>query len=191
LNGTRVPGGAPRVALFTVGHSTRALADLIELLLANGVRRLVDIRTRPRSARHPHFNREALPPPLAGRGLAYTHMGSLGGLRVPRGDSTNLALRADGFRGFADYMETAAFEAALDELVALAARTRVAIMCAEADPSRCHRSLVADALLARCVNAVHILAPDMTRSHTLTAGARIENGRVSYPRPQPRLPGIP
>ncbi len=174
--------------LWTIGHGNRPAAEFIRLLGAHGVRLLADIRTLPRSRRHPQFDREALPASLAAAGIAYLHLPKLGGLRRPRADSVNTAWRNAGFRGYADYMGTAEFAAALDELVRLASGTPTAIMCAETVPWRCHRSLVADALLVRGVQVRHILtgaAGDPL--HRLTPFARVEHGRLTYPAPQPDL----
>lgn len=129
-------------AIFTVGHSTRAIEEFVELLRANGVELLIDIRTVPRSRRNPQFNREALPEPLARAEIGYLHMPELGGLRHPRPDSRNGAWRNDSFRGYADYMQTPEFAAAIEKLIELGSGKQAAIMCAEAVPWRCHRSLV-------------------------------------------------
>jgi uncharacterized protein (DUF488 family) len=177
--------------LFTIGHSTRDLATLVALLRAHGVVHLVDVRTIPRSARNPQFNRETLPEPLAAAGIAYVHMKELGGLRRPRKDSINTAWRNTGFRGYADYMQTPEFERALGRLLERAADTRLAIMCAEAPPWRCHRSLISDALVVRGVRVEHILGPGPASPHALTRFARVEGTRVTYPEDesQPRLSG--
>ena len=169
------------VTVLTAGHSNRSLDDFIALLKAHGVERLVDIRTVPRSRHNPQFNRDALPASLEQAGLRYSHMGSLGGLRHPRPDSTNSAWRNDSFRGYADYMQSPEFEAALDQLIQAAARERIAIMCAEAVPWRCHRSLVADALTARGEQVEHIMSETKRNPHSMTPFARIGNGRVTYP----------
>lgn len=177
---------APR--LYTIGHSTRPLDQLVALLEEHGVTHLVDVRSVPRSRRHPHFSREALAGSLPERGIAYTHLPGLGGLRKPRPDSINAGWRVAGFRGFADYMETAAFEESLGVLLELASRQTTAIMCAEAVPWRCHRTLISDAIVARGVAVEHILEARSLRAHTLTPWARIEAGRISYPGPQRALP---
>src|SRR5262249_33548428 len=135
--------------LHTVGHSTRPIEELIALLRAHGVAQLVDVRTIPRSRRHPQFDREILPGALGPAGIGYAHMGGLGGLRAPRPDSVNLGWRNAGFRGYADYMQTADFTASLERLLTVARGVSTAIMCAEAVPWRCHRSLIADALVVR------------------------------------------
>ena len=175
--------GSPEsgLVILTVGHSTRSLDEFIALLRAHGVTLLADVRTVPRSRRNPQFNRDTLPAALAAAGIAYRHLPGLGGLRRPRPDSTNLAWDNEGFRGFADYMGTPEFEAALAEVLELARRARMAVMCAEAVPWRCHRSLIADALVARGVYVEHILGPARRQPHALTRFARIEGGRVVYP----------
>lgn len=176
----------PVMRLYTIGHSTRTLDELVEALCSVGVDLLVDIRTIPRSRHTPQFNREALSTDLPRRGIGYKHMPALGGLRKPRPDSRNTAWRNASFRGFADYMESPAFAAALDELRALARDARsAAIMCAEAVPWRCHRSLVADALTARGDTIFHLMGPDKAQPHALTPFARVEGGRVSYPGEPP------
>lgn len=173
---------APGTAgLMTVGHSTRPIDDFIALLKAHGVREIVDIRTIPRSRRNPQFGRENLPGALEKAGIGYVHMGGLGGLRHPRKDSRNTGWRNSGFRGFADYMETPEFAAALSELIAEAARTRVAIMCAEAVPWRCHRSLIADALTVRSIPVEHIMSAEKRQAHALTPFAIVKGGEIIYP----------
>ena len=168
----------------TVEHSTRTLEELVALLREHGVTRLVDVRTVPRSRHNPQFNRDTLPDALQVAGISYLHLPGLGGLRHPRADSQNTAWRNDSFRGFADYMQTPQFSTSLEELIALARREPTVLMCAEAVPWRCHRSLIADALLARGIPVDHIMepgGPGSARSHTLTAWARIDGNRVSYP----------
>ena len=167
--------------IFTIGHSTRSLDVFIALLASHGVRQLADIRTVPRSRRHPHFAADALARSLAGAGIVYRHMAALGGLRKPRRDSTNAGWRHPGFRGYADYMETAEFARALDELMAWSAEAPTAIMCAEAVWWQCHRQLVADALVARGVEVRHIMTGREAQAHTLTRFARVREGAVTYP----------
>jgi uncharacterized protein (DUF488 family) len=176
------------VTIFTIGHSTHPLSEFARLLEAHEIRQLGDIRTVPRSRRHPHFSREALAVSLPDRGIAYRHFPSLGGRRKPRPDSRTGAWRVEGFRGYADYMETPEFEQALDELLAWAAGPgsgsasyRSVIMCAESVWWRCHRQLVADALVARGVEVRHITSEKSPTTHILTAFARLTNQRVSYP----------
>jgi uncharacterized protein (DUF488 family) len=166
--------------IYTIGHSTRPLEDFIALLRAHGVAQLVDIRSIPRSRRHPHFSSEALSASLAKQGILYRHSPALGGMRKPRRDSRNTAWRVEGFRGYADYMETEAFQAALDDLVALAGQAPTAIMCAEAVWWRCHRQLVADALVARGIEVRHITSASAAPAHALTDFAQVEDRRVTY-----------
>jgi Protein of unknown function, DUF488 len=172
-------GGA--LPILTIGHSTRPIDEFIELLRRNGVERLVDIRTIPRSRRNPQFNSEALAKSLEDKGIGYVHLKELGGLRHPRHDSLNTGWRNAGFRGYADYLQTAEFEEALRRLLELCEGKRCAAMCAEAVPWRCHRSLLADALVARGIPVEHILSGSRRDVHSLTPFARIENGRVIYP----------
>jgi uncharacterized protein (DUF488 family) len=168
--------------LFTIGHSIRPLADFIALLEAHGVRQLVDIRSIPRSRRHPHFSIEALSASLPAAGIVYRHSAALGGRRKPRSDSQNSAWRVEGFRGYADYMETNAFGEALDELIVAARDMPTAIMCAEALWWQCHRQLVADALVARGLEVRHIASASAAPLHTLTDFAQVADGRVTYRR---------
>jgi uncharacterized protein (DUF488 family) len=168
--------------ILSIGHSTRSGAELLELLKANGVRTLVDIRLIPRSRRHPQFEQAALRESLAAAGIAYVHLPRLGGRRRPRPDSVNTAWRNESFRGYADYLQTPEFEDALDELLDLALRAGpIAIMCAEAVPWRCHRFLVADALVARGVPVEHILGQGPRQPHRLSSTARVEHGKLTYP----------
>jgi uncharacterized protein (DUF488 family) len=166
--------------IYTIGHSTRALDAFLDLLTAHGVRQLADVRTVPRSKRHPHFGAEALARSLAGIDIVYRHFPELGGLRKPRKDSTNNAWRVEGFRGYADYMETPAFEEALDDLMRFATVPTV-VMCAEALWWRCHRQLIADALLARGVIVGHITSLAAPAAHVMTDFARITGTGVRYP----------
>ena len=167
--------------VWTIGHSTRSLDDLIELLLENEVELLADVRTAPGSRRLPHFGRASLESELPRHGIAYIHLPALGGLRKPRPDSVNTGWRNASFRGYADYMQTAEFEVGLAELTRMAAERRIAIMCAEAVPWRCHRSLIADVLAAREVEVLHISGQGRSQPHAMTSFARVENGRVVYP----------
>ena len=167
--------------VLTIGHSTRPIEDFVHLLSAHGVKRLVDVRTVPRSRHNPQFNKDSLPKALRSAGIAYTHMPGLGGLRHPRKDSINLGWRNAGFRGFADYMQTLEFQQALQNLIAMAEKERVAIMCAEAVPWRCHRSLIADALLVRGVRVEEISSLTRTQPHRLTPFAHVFGTEVTYP----------
>jgi uncharacterized protein (DUF488 family) len=169
------------VRVFTVGHSTRTLDELIAMLRSFDVTILVDVRTVPRSRHNPQFNADALAEALPSRGLRYVHLKALGGLRKSRPDSPNQAWRNASFRGYADYMTTDDFESALASLRELTAEGCVAIMCAEAVQWRCHRSLVADALVARGAHVEHISAPGRSTPHRMTPFAKVRNGRVTYP----------
>jgi uncharacterized protein (DUF488 family) len=168
-----------RDKLFTIGHSTRSLEEFLGLLVREGVTHLVDVRAFPASRRYPHFNGSELAKSLAGVGIAYSHAPDLGGRRRARKDSHNTEWRNDSFRGYADYMETPRFGAALDDLLRVARSERTVIMCAEAVPWRCHRSLISDAATARGVSVWHILDAGI-QEHRLTSFARIDAGRVRY-----------
>ena len=169
------------VVVLTVGHSTRPIEEFLHLLDAHGVKRLVDVRTVPRSRHNPQFNKDSLPGALKRVGIAYTHMSQLGGLRRPRKDSFNLGWRNAGFRGFADYMQTAEFKKALTSLIEMAEKERVAIMCAEAVPWRCHRSLIADALVARGIRVEEISSLTRTQPHKVTPFAHVFGTEITYP----------
>ena len=167
--------------IHTIGHSTRPIEEFISILQAHGIRQLVDIRTIPKSRHNPQFNREALAASLQAAGIDYHHMPGLGGLRKPDADSINTAWRNASFRGYADYMQTDTFHKNLEHLVALAAGKSTAIMCAEAVPWRCHRSLVADALVARGIAVTEILSEKKAQPHAMTSFARVEGEQVIYP----------
>ena len=174
--------------VWTVGHSTRTLEEFLALLDREGIRRLVDIRTYPGSRRYPQFNRETLAASLEAHGIHYTHLAALGGRRRPQPDSANSAWRNEGFRGYADHMRSAEFHEGIDALIAMADREPTTVMCAEAVPWRCHRTLVSDALVARGVDVRHIM-DDRTTPHTLTKFAWIEEGEVHYGDPRHAIPG--
>ena len=167
--------------MFTIGHSTRTIADFIRLLKAHGVQRVIDVRTIPRSRHNPQFNRDQLSPALHRARMHYTHMPGLGGLRRARRDSSNTAWRNASFRGYADYMQTVEFDDNLSRCIALARRERVVLMCAEAVPWRCHRSLIADALIVRGIETMEITSGVRARPHALTQWARVRGTRVTYP----------
>lgn len=177
----------PEGAIFTVGHSTLPIERFIALLQTYGIERLVDIRTMPRSRHNPQFNDTALANSLTAQHVEYVHIQALGGLRHARKDSRNTGWRNGGFRGYADYMQTTAFQDALATLIHLSRQKRVAIMCAEAVPWRCHRSLVADALSVRGVPVVEILSESKYRLHQLTPFAQVEGVRITYPPQQATL----
>lgn len=170
----------PEGTIFTVGHSTLPLESFIGLLQAYGIKRLADIRTIPRSRRNPQFNADTLPVELAKQGIEYQPMPELGGLRHARKDSPNMGWRNDSFRGYADYMQTAAFAEAVEILVKLGREKRTAIMCAEAVPWRCHRNLIADALTVRGFAVGHIMARGKVSPHRVTAWARVRGKKIVY-----------
>ena len=165
----------------TIGHSTRSLLELVEILNAYAVTFLVDIRKMPRSRKNPHFNSDVLPTALEEHGITYAHMPGLAGLRKPAGSSINAAWRNASVRAFADYMQTAEFAASIEQLVAESSRRATAIMCAEAVPWRCHRSLVADALTARGISVQHLMSATKASRHIPPDFARIDGTRVTYP----------
>jgi uncharacterized protein (DUF488 family) len=166
--------------ISTIGHSTRSIEEFIEILKAHSIEHVIDIRTVPRSRANPQFNRESLPASLQAAGIAYEHMPGLGGLRRARRDSINTAWRNASFRGYADYMQTPEFEASLDQLVAIAQERPSAIMCAEAVQWRCHRSLVADALLARGIRVEHIQSATRAQPHRMTPFAQVNGSKIVY-----------
>jgi len=172
---------------FTIGHSTRPIDDFIALLRANGIRQLIDIRTIPKSRHNPQFNGDALAKSLRAARIQYLHMKDLGGLRHAKPDSINLGWRNASFRGYADYMQTPEFEAALERAINLAQKKPTALMCAEAVPWRCHRSLVADALLARGIPVLEIVSRAGPKEHKLTSFARVRGTKVTYPSDQRSL----
>ena len=167
--------------ILTIGHSNRSIEDFLALLKAHGVQRLVDVRTVPRSRHNPQFNRDALPQTLRRARIAYTYLAKLGGLRRAKPDSVNTGWNNSSFRGFADYMQTPEFAAGLARLEKLAQTKRCAIMCAEAVPWRCHRSLLADALTVRGHAVEHIMTPTRRNLHKLTPFARVRGKRITYP----------
>ncbi|HET6371414.1 MAG TPA: DUF488 domain-containing protein [Nitrospiria bacterium] len=173
--------GSYRSRLFTVGHSNRTLEEFLSLLKAYRIETLIDLRTVPRSRYFPHFNRETLSASLEKVGIDYIHIPKLGGLRKAKKDSVNTGWKNASFRGFADYMQTREFEAAVEELLIRIDQSTCAILCAEAVPWKCHRSLVADALLVRGASVDHIMASSRTQSHQLTPFARVSGMRITYP----------
>ena len=166
--------------IWTIGHSTLSIDQFIAGLAAFEIRLLVDVRSFPGSRRYPHFNRENLQTSLTAAGVDYLHMPELGGRRKTRPDSQNVAWRNESFRGYADYMETAAFREGIERLLDLARERRTAIMCAEAVWWRCHCSLIADYLKAAGVNVTHILGENKSDEHPYTSAAQIVNGKLSY-----------
>jgi uncharacterized protein (DUF488 family) len=170
-----------QISISTVGHSTHSIEDFIGILETHGIRQLVDVRTMPRSRRVPQFNKDSLSASLPASGILYRHMPGLGGLRHPKRDSTNTGWRNASFRGYADYMQTREFRENLEKLIELAGQAPTAIMCAEAVPWRCHRSLIADALVARGIEVIEILSAKQSRPHTLTPFGRVRGSAVTYP----------
>ncbi len=174
--------------IHTIGHSTRSLDELVELLRTYQVQRLIDVRTVPRSRHNPQFNRSDLSKALHNRRLNYRHLKALGGLRRPRSDSPNGAWRNKSFRGYADYMQTTEFNTALAKLIELAVEKPAAIMCAEAVPWRCHRSLIADALIVRGFRVFDIMSLTSAKPHQLTPFAKVHGESITYPgRPDAKL----
>ncbi len=173
--------GRSSATIFTIGHSTRPLEKFVELLKGHKVTMLVDVRTIPRSRHNPQYNRDVLPAGLAGAGITYTHMPGLGGLRHARSDSVNTGWHNLSFRGFADYMGSPEFVKSLEELIALADDDLIAIMCAEAVPWRCHRSLIADALFVRGLSVAEITGNGSSKPHVLTAWAHVDGLNITYP----------
>lgn len=169
--------------LFTAGHSVRPAAALVDMLRAHRIALVADVRSSPYSRRHPQFNRETLAATLAAGGLRYAHHPDLGGLRASRPDSPHRALEPGGFRGYADHMDGAAFVAALARLLEDAALARCAVLCAEQDPARCHRSLLADAATARGWAVTHLLSAETAVPHRPHPAAVFADGRVRYPGP--------
>jgi uncharacterized protein (DUF488 family) len=177
--------------LWTIGHSTRPIDEFLALLKAHGIQQVVDVRTVPKSRHNPQFNTDQLAKRLKKGGFAYFHMPDLGGLRKAKKDSINLGWRNESFRGYADYMQTDEFWSALEELIASGQSKNTAIMCAEAVPWRCHRSLIADALVSRGWTVLDIMTEQRATPHTVTPFAKVARGRVTYPAPSdertPRL----
>lgn len=169
--------------LYTIGHSTRSLEDFVGLLAPFGVEVLADVRSVPRSAHNPQFDLAALQRSLPERGIRYLHLSELGGFRQSKPASVNCGWRNERFRGYADYMQTSEFRDALNRLIVLARASRTAIMCAEAVPWRCHRSLIGDALLVRGVDVVDIIAAGSVKQHRLTPFATVKGTDVRYPAP--------
>src|SRR6204780_2619485 len=171
--------------IFTIGHSTRPLSELVQLLRAHGVHRVIDIRTIPRSRHNPQYNRETLGPALRADGIGYVHLKALGGLRRTKPDSKNIGWHNASFRGYADYMQTPEFDTGLKRAIRLSAVKPSALMCAEAVAWRCHRSLVADALAARKFPVEHIMSVARANKHKLTSFARVRGKKVTYPSDKP------
>jgi uncharacterized protein (DUF488 family) len=180
----RQPRSESPLIVLTIGHSTRPLQEFLALLQVHGVACVADVRTVPRSRHNPQFDQSLLPQSLQQAGVRYVHLPGLGGLRHARRDSVNLGWRNASFRGYADYMQTPEFARSLDELIALASQQPTALMCAEAVPWRCHRSLIADALLVRGIRTEDIMSPTRRQVHSLTPFAQVRGTAITYPQEQ-------
>ena len=181
VNGTNMPEEESLPLVMSIGHSTRTLEEFIALLKAHGATRVVDVRTVPRSRRNPQFNKDSLPLSLKKAGLEYLHMSGLGGLRHAKSDSPNMGWRNASFRGYADYMQTPEFTKNLEELIRMAKQGQIVLMCAEAVPWCCHRSLIADALLIHGVRTEDIMSATHRQVHTLTPFAKVNGAEITYP----------
>jgi len=171
------------MTIYTIGHSNHPLEKFIEMLRDHGIGLIADVRTIPKSRHNPQFNSDALAAALHENRIAYHHLPLLGGLRHPKKDSINSAWESDSFKGFADYMQTEGFAAGLSELLVIGREQRTAVMCAESLPWRCHRSLIADALLVREATVMHIISRTSVKEHVLTPWARVQGMTITYPRP--------
>jgi len=177
--------------IFSVGHSTHTLEEFIDIIKKFKIEKIIDIRTIPRSRHNPQFNKETLPQNLQAAGIGYLHLTGLGGLRQPKVDSPNKGWRIASFRGYADYMQTSDFEENLETPMQMAMKERLAIMCAESLPWRCHRSLISDALLVRGFEIEHIMNKGKTLKHTLTPWIKIEGTKITYPLTTGNKPSNP
>lgn len=169
------------ITIFTIGHSTRPIKEFISILKAFDIKLVADLRTIPKSRYNPQFNSDVLTKSLKNNGINYVHMAGLGGLRHPQKDSLNAAWKNMSFRGFADYMQTEDFKKSLTTLIETAKKQQTTIMCAEAVPWRCHRSLIGDALLIRGMKVVNIMSESTRKEHNLTPWAKVNGTRITYP----------
>jgi uncharacterized protein (DUF488 family) len=169
------------LTILTVGHSNRTWKEFLAILRAHGVRRIADVRSIPRSRHNPQFDQKTLRNKLRSAKIGYVHLRKLGGLRHTRRDSKNMGWRNTSFRGYADYMQTPEFEAGVERLIKLARQKRSAVMCAEAVPWRCHRSLIGDALVVRGIRVEDIMSAKTSRVHALTSFARVRKNVITYP----------
>lgn len=172
-----------RPLICTIGHSNRSLDSFIDLIRSNDIVRVLDVRTVPRSRHNPQFNRDALPASLDKQHIAYTHLPGLGGLRHAQADSPNTGWHNLSFRGYADYMQSTEFAENVEWVAALASTEHCVLMCAEAVPWRCHRSMIGDALLVRGLRVEDIIGPKGRKPHVLTAFARVDGTQINYPPP--------
>ena len=170
-----------KTVVFTIGHSTRPVTEFIEIIKAYGIKRVVDIRTIPRSRHNPQFNKDALSKSLKAVKIGYLHMKGLGGLRHALKDSLNMGWINASFRGLADYMQTEEFKENIEKLIEAAEKRAIVVMCAEAVPWRCHRSLIGDALLVRGVHVKHIMSARSSRDHVLTPWSNVKVRTITYP----------
>jgi uncharacterized protein (DUF488 family) len=170
--------------VYTIGHSTHTLREFIEILQIFGISMVIDVRTLPRSRHNPWFNREEIDPALRDSGIKYVHCAGLGGFRhpAPLQESVNKGWKNEAFRGYADYMQTEAFRTHLQRAIDCARAGKVVLMCAEAVPWHCHRSLISDALTVLGVKVLHILDAGTLMEHHLTPFARVAGGTVTYPK---------
>jgi uncharacterized protein (DUF488 family) len=171
------------LVIYTIGHSTRPLDQFIGMLKAHDRELVADVRTIPRSRRNPQYNSDSLETNLKASGIGYAHLASLGGLRHAKKDSVNQGWENDSFRGFADHMQTEEFEKGLEALIGLAGQKKTVILCAEAVPWKCHRSLIADALFVRGITVLHIMSRSSVRPHALTPWAEVIGTAITYPAP--------
>jgi uncharacterized protein (DUF488 family) len=176
--------GKTALVIYSIGHSTRPIEEFIGILEAHGIGLIADVRTIPRSRRNPQFNSDALETTLQASGIGYAHLKGLGGLRHAKKDSVNRGWENASFRGFADHMQTEEFEESLSALIALAKERPAAVMCAEAVPWKCHRSLIADALFVRGITVLHIMSRTSVRPHALTPWAEVKGTSLTYPAPR-------
>jgi uncharacterized protein (DUF488 family) len=173
------------MTIYTIGHSTHPIDSFLQTLRAYSIRKLIDIRTIPRSAHNPQFEQTNLRTALTAVRISYIHMPALGGLRHTSRESPNGGWRNRSFRGYADYMQTQEFRQAIDDLIEIGKAGPVAIMCAEAVPWRCHRSLIGDALIVRNVNVEDIFTETSSKPHKLTPWARVDGLQITYPEAGP------
>lgn len=169
--------------IFTIGHSTRPIDEFVQAMKAHGIQMVIDVRTIPKSGHNPQYNSDALADTLQRHDIGYEHMPGLGGLRRAKKDSVNTGWENASFRGFADYMQTAEFEESLQKLIGTAKKSATVILCAEAVPWRCHRSLIGDALLVRGFKVLDIMGKGNVREHAMTRWAKTDGERVTYPGP--------
>ncbi len=170
------------LTIFTIGHSTHSIEEFVEMLKAHDIKLVVYVRTIPKSRHNPQYNSDTLAAALKGHNIGYEHMPGLGGLRHAKKDSVNTAWENSSFRGFADYMQTEDFERSLNALIETAGKQPTAIMCAEAVPWRCHRSLIADALLAQGITVINIMSKTSAKAHTMTPWAEVNGEAITYPK---------